>query len=57
MTTVSIPWAMWYGDEKYTLDFPGSWELIVARMKGGPDIGDQGIRRAFAEPIGAPPRW
>ncbi len=55
MTTVSIPWAMWYGDEKYTLSFPDSWELIVARMKGGPDIGDEGIRRAFAEPIGAPP--
>lgn len=55
MKTVSIPWAMWYADEEFTLTFPDSWELVVARMKGGPDIGDEGIRRAFAEPIGAPP--
>ena len=24
-------------------------------MCGGPDIGDEGIRRAFASPIGSPP--
>jgi lactate racemase len=55
MQTVSIPWAMWYSTERFDLTFPDSWEITVAEMKGGPDIGDAGIRRALAEPIGAPP--
>ena len=55
MKTVSVPWAMWYAEEKFDLTFPDSWEVTIANMKGGPDIGDEGIRRAFAEPIGAPP--
>ena len=54
MKTVSIPWAMWYGQEKYSLAFPESWDVLVAEMRGGPDIGDEGIRKAFAEPVGAP---
>ena len=54
MKTVSVPWGMWYGDDKFTFSFPDSWELVVAEIKGGPDIGDEGIRRAFAQPIGAP---
>lgn len=55
MQTVSIPWAMWYQPNRFDLTFPDSWEVTVAEMKGGPDIGDEGIRRALAEPIGAPP--
>jgi len=55
MQTVSIPWAMWYSTERFDLTFPDSWEITVAEMKGGPDIGDAGIRRALAEPIGSPP--
>ena len=55
MKTVPVPWAMWYSNEKFDLTFPDSWEVTVANMKGGPDIGDEGIRRAFAEPIGALP--
>ncbi len=59
MQTVNIPWAMWYGapdgGDKFPLAFPDSWDLTVAEMKGGSDIGDEGIRRALAEPIGAPP--
>ncbi len=55
MQTVSIPWAMWYGQTKFDLTLPDSWEVTVAEMRGGPDIGDAGIRRALAEPIGAPP--
>jgi lactate racemase len=54
MKTVSVPWAMWYESKKFDLTFPDSWDLTVANMKGGPDIGDAGIRRAFAESIGAP---
>ena len=55
MKTVSVPWGMWYSDEKHQLSFPDSWDVQVSEMKGGPDIGDEGIRRALAEPIGAPP--
>jgi nickel-dependent lactate racemase len=55
MKTVSVPWGMWYGDKKFDMTFPDAWDVTVPEMKGGPDIGDEGIRRAFAEPIGAPP--
>jgi hypothetical protein len=45
---------MWYGD-RYDLSFPKSWQVQLARMRGGPDIGDEGIRAALARPIGSPP--
>ena len=54
MKTVTVPWAMWYGDT-FDMTFPDSWEVSVAEMRGGPDIGDEGIRRALASPIGSPP--
>ncbi len=54
MKTVLVPWSMWYENTQFPLTFPDSWDVTVANMKGGPDIGDEGIRRAFAEPIGAP---
>jgi nickel-dependent lactate racemase len=55
MTEFHIPWAAWYGSEPLTLRFPTGWEVSVCRMRGGDDIGDAGIRKALAEPIGAPP--
>jgi len=55
MQTVAIPWSIWYENTTFNLTFPDSWEITVSHMKGGPDIGDEGIRRALAEPIGAPP--
>ncbi|MFP3897635.1 MAG: lactate racemase domain-containing protein [Anaerolineales bacterium] len=55
MKTVSVPWAIWYGEKEFDMTFPDTWDVTVAEMKGGPDIGDEGIRRAFAEPISAPP--
>jgi nickel-dependent lactate racemase len=54
MKTVSVPWAMWYGD-KFDMTFPDTWDVTVVNMKGGPDIGDEGIGAAFANPIGSPP--
>jgi nickel-dependent lactate racemase len=45
---------MWYGD-RYDLSFPESWQVQVARMRGGPEIGDAGVRAAFAAPVGSPP--
>jgi nickel-dependent lactate racemase len=46
---------MWYGRDKFNLTLPDRWDVTVAEMAGGPDIGDAGIRQALAEPIGAPP--
>ena len=54
MQVVTIPWSMWYEETTFPLTFPDEWEVTVARMKGGPDIGEEGIRKALAEPIGAP---
>lgn len=54
MQTVSVPWSMWYDTRTFDLTFPDGWDLTVSRMKGGPDIGEEGIRRALEEPIGAP---
>lgn len=54
MQTVSVPWSMWYDTRTFDLTFPDTWDLTVSHMKGGPDIGEEGIRRALEEPIGAP---
>lgn len=54
MTSVSVPWSMWYENTTYELTFPDTWDVTVAEMAGGPDIGDAGIRQALAAPIGAP---
>ncbi len=55
MKTVDIPWGVWYRDQPLTLDFPDEWQVQVCSMRGGSDIGDEGIRRALAESIGAAP--
>ncbi|MDP7131522.1 MAG: lactate racemase domain-containing protein [Planctomycetota bacterium] len=55
MNQVRIPWAAWYGDGSITIDFPDSWQVGVCNMKGGTDIGDDGIREALARPFGAAP--
>lgn len=55
MQEMLVPWAAWYGEAPFKLEFPDHWEVAVHRMRGGPDIGDAGIRRALQEAIGAPP--
>jgi nickel-dependent lactate racemase len=45
---------MWYGDT-FDMVFPDGWEITVAEMRGGPDIGEAGIKQAFDNPIGSPP--
>jgi nickel-dependent lactate racemase len=54
MSQVQIPWAAWYGETPFALDFPDTWRVEVCNMKGGEDIGDAGIRQRLAQPIGAP---
>ena len=55
MTELNMPWAAWYGTEPLMMRFPADWRVDLFRMRGGEDIGDAGIRKALAEPIGAPP--
>ncbi|MDA0747825.1 MAG: lactate racemase domain-containing protein, partial [bacterium] len=55
MQTVPVPWSAWYNTRTFEMTFPENWKVTVAHMKGGKDIGDEGIRNAFAQPIGAPP--
>jgi hypothetical protein len=57
---VRLPWAAWYGSgergiDEHEISFPPGWTVEVQHMRGGPDIGDAGIRRALAEPLGSPP--
>jgi nickel-dependent lactate racemase len=54
MQSIKVPWAMYYSDDKFDMTFPDSWSIEVSEMAGGPDIGDGGIREAFANPIGSP---
>ena len=46
MQSVSVPWAMWYG-KRFEFTFPDTWQVSTAHMRGGPEIGDAGIRRAL----------
>ena len=55
MQEILVPWAAWYGKAPFKMEFPDRWEVAVHHMRGGPDIGDAGIRRALQEAIGAPP--
>lgn len=50
-----LPQMAWYGDTELEIDFPESWDVTVCNMHGhdaGP-LSDEGIREAFANPIGA----
>lgn len=53
MQTVSIPWRAYYDQSNLDLTFPDEWTVEVSHMKGGKDVGDGGIRNAFANPIGS----
>ena len=55
MREIFVPWAAWYGKAPFKMEFPDHWEVEVHHMRGGPDIGDAGIRQGLQEAIGAPP--
>ncbi len=55
MKQVQVPWGVWYGSDPFTMEFPDYWDISVHSMQGGADIGDEGIRTALDEPIGALP--
>ena len=47
MQEIFVPWAAWYGKAPFKMKFPDHWEVAVHHMRGGPDIGDAGIRQAL----------
>lgn len=53
-TTVGVPWAAYFGDTIMELTFPEDWQVRVYPSTDGPDIGEEGIAQAFANPIGTP---
>ena len=55
MKQVQVPWGVWYGSDPFTMEFPDYWDISVHSMQGGADIGDEGIRTALDQPIGALP--
>jgi len=55
MKTVDLPWGAWYGDgSPHTVQFPEGWTVDVCSMRGGQDIGDDGIRQRLGTPTGSP---
>lgn len=54
-TTARVPWAAWFGDSLHALDLPAEWDVRLYPPRDGPDVGEEGIARAFANPIGTPP--
>ena len=51
---IQLRWRSWHGDEPLSLEFSRQCEVAVYPPRDGPDIGEDGIRRAFAAPIGGP---
>ncbi|OGB94273.1 MAG: hypothetical protein A2Z31_03730 [candidate division NC10 bacterium RBG_16_65_8] len=51
---LALRWRAWHGDESLGLDLPPHFKVAVYPPKDGRDIGAEGIRRAFANPIGGP---
>ncbi|MFX1568323.1 MAG: nickel-dependent lactate racemase [Promethearchaeota archaeon] len=52
--TFKIPWAAWYGDEDFTLEFPNTWDVKLFNMKDAPEISRDKIEAAIDNPIGTP---
>jgi nickel-dependent lactate racemase len=55
MKSVTVYWGSWRGNKELGLTFPNNWKVTVASMADGKDVGQAGIRRAFANPIGQEP--
>ncbi|MHA1272271.1 MAG: lactate racemase domain-containing protein [Promethearchaeota archaeon] len=51
---VRIPWAAWYGDIEYELEFPDSWEVEILKMADAPEINVDDIKKAIDNPINSP---
>ncbi|MFO7963649.1 MAG: lactate racemase domain-containing protein [Desulfobacterales bacterium] len=55
--SVTVPTRAWHGDVPVELAFPEKWDVVSCEMKGhhAPELSEDDIRKAFAEPIGTKP--
>src|SRR5436190_14288556 len=51
----SMRWGAWFGDRDRRVRFPTRWEVRTCAPRGGADIGEEGLRRALAQPFETPP--
>ncbi|KKN22548.1 hypothetical protein LCGC14_0913880 [marine sediment metagenome] len=49
-----IPWAAWYGDKDFNLEFPDSWDVKLFNMKDANIISQKEIETAINNPLGTP---
>jgi len=56
MKSVMVPNLLWYGNEPREIFFPDEWDVEVLEAPGlkKPDLDEDGIARAFENPIGSP---
>jgi nickel-dependent lactate racemase len=52
--TFKIPWAAWYGDKEFKLEFPDAWNVNVFEMEDTSEISREEITEAILNPIGTP---
>jgi nickel-dependent lactate racemase len=50
--TATVRWGAWFEEQDLALEFPTDWDVRTFSPAGGPDLGDEGIRAAFDQPIG-----
>ncbi len=49
-----IPWAAWYGDIDFNLEFPDTWDVKLFGMKDAKEHSQTEIEDAIKNPIGTP---
>lgn len=55
MSTLSLPWKAWQGDEMLSLHFPEHWDVRAYPMDGAPEVSGAELARVLDDPIGTPP--
>lgn len=53
MKKISIPWAHWYENNGYELEFPDNWNVRTASMNDAPALSAAEIKAGIEKPFGA----
>lgn len=51
---VEVPWRCWYGNERFRLNFPASWDVKTVSMEDAKSISDEDIRERILNPLSSP---
>ncbi len=54
MYQVDIPWAQWYKNNNYEIEFPDNWNVKKALMKDADSLSKEELLKKIDEPIGTP---